>query len=74
MASMRLFLALNLPKKERERIQRAARPLREQELPVRWVEESEYHVTLKFLGQVRPEKVEGIQEVMDRVAGSTVPF
>ena len=71
---MRLFLALNLPKKEREKIDRAARPLREQELPVRWVDEADFHVTLKFLGQVRPERVESIQEVMDRVAASTIPF
>lgn len=71
---MRLFLALNLPKKERQRIDRAARPLREQELPVRWVDLEDFHVTLKFLGDVRPSGVEGIQEVIEKVAGSTVPF
>ena len=52
---MRLFLALNLPKKERQRIQRAARPLQEGGLPVRWVDVEQYHVTLKFLGTVRKE-------------------
>ena len=71
---MRLFLALNLPKKERQRIERAARPLREQELPVRWVGLENFHVTLKFLGDVRPDKVESIQEIMDKVASTTVPF
>lgn len=71
---MRLFLALNLPKKERQRIERAARPLREQELPVRWVGLENFHVTLKFLGDVRPEKVDSIQEIMDKVASTTVPF
>jgi len=71
---MRLFLALNLPKKERERIERAARPLREQGLPVRWADVGDYHVTLKFLGDVRPERVEGIQAVLDRVGAATLPF
>ena len=71
---MRLFLALNLPKKERERIERAARPLREQELPVRWVGIDDYHVTMKFLGEVRPARVDAIQEVLDRVARATLPF
>lgn len=71
---MRLFLALNLPKKERERIERAARPLRERKLPVRWVGLDDYHVTLKFLGEVRAERVPGIGEVIDRVAGATTPF
>lgn len=71
---MRLFLALNLPKKARQKIQRAARPLREKDLPVRWVDLDHYHVTLKFLGDVRPERLEEIQEAADRVAGSTVGF
>lgn len=71
---MRLFLALNLPKKERERIDRAARPLREQELPVRWVGIESFHVTMKFLGEVRVERVESIQAVLDRVAAGIHPF
>lgn len=71
---MRLFLALNLPKKARQKIQRAARPLTQQELPVRWVDLDHYHVTLKFLGDVRGERVEEIQAAADRVAGATVPF
>ncbi len=71
---MRIFIALNLPKKERQRIHRAARPLREEDLPVRWVDPDAYHVTLKFLGDVRPERLAGIEEALGRVAGSTAPF
>lgn len=71
---MRLFLALNLPKKARQKIQRAARPLTEQDLPVRWVELDDYHVTLKFLGDVRPERMPRVREAADRVAGATAPF
>lgn len=71
---MRLFIALNIPTKEREKIGRAADPLRERDLPVRWVGPDEYHVTLKFLGDVRPDGVEGIHDVLDKVGGSTAPF
>lgn len=71
---MRLFLALNLPKKERERIERAARPLREHGLPVRWVGIDNFHVTLKFLGNVRSQLAEPVQEVMDRVGAETPTF
>jgi 2'-5' RNA ligase len=71
---MRLFVALNLPKKERERIHRAARRLREEELPVRWVEPDAYHVTLKFLGQVRPERMATIEASLAKVAESTGSF
>ena len=71
---MRLFIALNLPKKERDRIHRSARPLRESDYPVRWVESDQYHITLKFLGDVHPDKVERVQKALDRVAGGTPEF
>lgn len=71
---MRLFIALNLPKKERERIHRAARALRESEMPVRWLEPDHYHVTLKFLGDVRRERIPAVEEAMARVAGTTRAF
>jgi 2'-5' RNA ligase len=71
---MRLFIALNLPKKERDRIYRASRQLRERELPVRWVDPAEYHLTLKFLGEIRPGVEPRIETVLERVAGATAPF
>jgi 2'-5' RNA ligase len=71
---MRLFVALNLPKKDRERIHRATRKLRDEELPVRWVGVDGLHVTLKFLGEVRRERLEQVQEAMTRVAASTKAF
>jgi len=71
---MRLFIALNLPKKERERIYRAARPLREEDMPVRWLEPGHFHVTLKFLGEVRRERLAEVEEAIQRVAQSTAAF
>ncbi|HSG09664.1 MAG TPA: RNA 2',3'-cyclic phosphodiesterase [Longimicrobiales bacterium] len=71
---MRLFIALNLIKKERQRIIRAARPLRDVGLPVRWVEEDNLHLTLKFLGEIRPERVPGLEQAMATVAEGTAPF
>ena len=69
---MRLFVALNLPKKERARIYRACKVLRECELPVRWVDPEHYHVTLKFLGEVREDRMEGVQDALNHVASATV--
>ncbi len=71
---MRLFISISLPKKEKDRIHRSARPLREREVPVRWTESENYHITLKYLGVVRPEKVDLIQGVMQRVGEATSPF
>lgn len=71
---MRLFIALNLPKKLRTRIHRAAKPLRDEDMPVRWVDPEHYHVTLKFLGEVRRERVPGIEGGMARIAAETRAF
>lgn len=71
---MRLFIGLKLPKKQKMRIHRAARPLREDELPVRWVAPDNLHVTLKFLGEVRKDRVPAIEEALGRVAASTRAF
>ena len=71
---MRLFVALNFPKKERQRIHRAARRLREEDLPVRWADPDAFHITLKFLGEVRAGGLTAIEESIGRVAASTAPF
>lgn len=71
---MRLFIALNLPDDEKERIQAAVMPLREANLPVRWVEPENYHLTLKFLGDVQPERVDRVAAAVDEVAAKTAPF
>jgi 2'-5' RNA ligase len=71
---MRLFVALSLPAKERERIFRQARPLRDAGFPVRWIEVGLFHLTLKFLGEVHPQRVDQATKILDRVASGTSVF
>lgn len=71
---MRIFVAVNLPEAERLRIHDAMAPLREAGLPVRWSPPEAYHLTLKFLGEVRPELASRLPGALDRVAAATVPF
>ena len=71
---MRLFIAINIPKKEREKIHRSARILRDRDYPVAWVKPDLFHLTLKFLGEVRPKSMPGIEEVLTRIAGATEAF
>lgn len=71
---MRLFIALNLPKKERTRIHRASRVLREADIPVRWVDPEHYHITLKFLGEVRKDDLPRIEASMARAAAGNRSF
>lgn len=71
---MRLFIAINFTAKDRRRMYSAGRTMREADLPVRWVDVDQLHVTLKFLGEVRPERVPQVKEAVARVAEKTQPF
>jgi RNA 2',3'-cyclic 3'-phosphodiesterase len=71
---MRLFVAINFTAKDRQRMSRAVRRMREAELPVRWVDPDQIHMTLKFLGEVRPERVPDVVAATARVAEKTQPF
>ncbi len=53
---MRLFIAINLPPDLRQRLWEAADPLRTAGYPVRWVAPDGIHLTLKFLGEVKPAR------------------
>jgi len=53
---MRLFIAINLPPELRRRLWEAAEPLRSAGYPVRWVAPDGIHLTLKFLGEVAPDR------------------
>lgn len=68
---MRLFVALNLPKKERDRIYRATKVLRGSGLPVRWIDPENYHITLRFLGNVAEDRVTQVEGALTRVATAT---
>lgn len=70
---MRLFVAFNLPEHDRDEIHDCCAPLRERDLPLRWIEPENYHVTLKFLGQVESDRVVGIEEALASASDSP-PF
>jgi 2'-5' RNA ligase len=70
---MRLFIALELPATDHERIHRVVHPLRTRDLPIRWVDPDAYHLTLKFLGDVSTERLPELERAMrDATAGLTL--
>ena len=57
--TLRLFLAISLPDPVKDEIEKAQRQLREA-FPgklVRWTKREQFHLTLKFLGNVRQSRV-----------------
>lgn len=71
---MRLFIAINFTVKDRQRMYSAGRKLRDADLPVRWVDTEQLHMTLKFLGEVRSERVDDVKAAVATVAAKTEPF
>ena len=71
---MRLFIALNIPDSERERIHHAAQPLRDAGFPVRWLDPETFHLTLKFLGNIDADRLPVVEKVVRRVADATRAF
>ena len=71
---MRLFVAVNFPADFRQHLRDATERLRTADLPVRWVDGSALHLTLKFLGQVARERTAAIAEVLDRAARASRAF
>jgi 2'-5' RNA ligase len=70
---MRLFVAINLPDALREEIHDAVAPLREDGVPARWVKASSYHVTMKFIGEVRPDDGNAMEEMLRRCVSGYRP-
>lgn len=72
---MRLFVALNIPDAERERIAaEVLDPLRERLPAVRWVRPETLHVTLAFLGERSDAELREAHTVVREVAATRAPI
>jgi RNA 2',3'-cyclic 3'-phosphodiesterase len=67
-ASMRLFLAIELPPDLLDALESAIVPLRAESPEIAWVPPTKRHLTLKFLGDVSEERLDHVVALADRVA------
>jgi RNA 2',3'-cyclic 3'-phosphodiesterase len=61
---VRLFVALEIPSEIRENLAALIRELRTIASREKWVRAENLHVTLKFIGEMAPEKVSPIREAL----------
>jgi len=61
---MRLFVALSIPPELRENIASLIQNLRRADARPRWVNPENLHITLKFIGEVHPEKLLAIGDAL----------
>ncbi|MBM4187279.1 MAG: RNA 2',3'-cyclic phosphodiesterase [Gemmatimonadetes bacterium] len=71
---MRLFVAVPLAASAEGEVAVILDRLREANWPVRWVRPEGIHVTLKFFGEVAPDRLETIAEAIDFAARGTRPI
>jgi 2'-5' RNA ligase len=71
---MRLFAAVPLPGSAQEATARTLREFRALPWPVRWVHEEGLHVTLKFFGEVTPDRHETIVEMLGYCVNRMMPM
>jgi 2'-5' RNA ligase len=68
---VRAFVALNLPDATRRALWTAVMPLRDLDLPVKWVRPDAIHLTLKFLGEADDARAPELVDALRRaVAGA----
>lgn len=69
----RLFLAISLPEKVKNRLAALQKELAKSQADVRWVRPEGLHLTLKFFGQVPEEKIERLSSVITKVIEALKP-
>ena len=67
---MRIFIGIDLDPEVRARIARFVEGVQGFAPEARWVRPESLHITLKFIGEQPPERVEAISERLRRVEGS----
>ena len=66
---MRLFIALDLPERTADNLERSASQLKQLSAKGRFVAKQNYHLTLHFLGEVAESDVMYVQAAMDGETG-----
>jgi 2'-5' RNA ligase len=69
----RLFVAVEVPPEVRAALEAALAPWREALPAARWVPPQHLHVTLRFLGGVRPDLVDGVSAAVGAAARTVAP-
>jgi 2'-5' RNA ligase len=68
----RIFIAVNLPKEIKEKL--AVFSQKWKDLPAKWVEPENLHLTLIFLGYLKEEKIPKVCQIVKEIASKYQPF
>ncbi|MGI6435683.1 MAG: RNA 2',3'-cyclic phosphodiesterase [Syntrophomonadaceae bacterium] len=71
---MRAFIAIPVPEAVKEQVEKAKSQLLQVNPDIKWVEYNNYHLTLKFLGEINGQQVQKIGERLRQVGECSPPF
>lgn len=71
---MRTFLSISIPEPVKLLARQMSQKLATAPIDVKWVEYQNYHLTVKFLGDVSPSQLMSIREKMKTVGDNCPPF
>ncbi len=71
---MRTFIAIELDKEAKDLVYRAQQKIKEKVRGIKWVEYENFHITLKFLGEVGENKLEEVKTAIEKVSAKTEKF
>lgn len=73
-AGVRLFIGIEVPDKQKRSVERAIQELRLALPNAKWVPRENWHVTLKFLGEVPDERLGDVEQIGREAVAKTSPF
>ena len=73
---MRIFIAIEIPQNIRVKITEITDYLQSKTSPtaVKWVDYENLHLTIKFIGETKQEKIEEITKVLSQSLAHQAPF
>ena len=72
--TIRAFIAIELTGQAHDELACLQSALRKSGADVKWVEPEKIHLTLRFLGDLGPEKAEELKKILAETAAGSNPF
>ncbi|GAB6098672.1 RNA 2',3'-cyclic phosphodiesterase [Halanaerocella petrolearia] len=73
-SKVRCFIGIQLNQVTRNKLDKIKNILRDCSLDIKWVEEYNFHITLKFLGEITKQEIENIKEILSKITADKAPF
>ncbi len=74
MATIRAFIAVEIDDQTRQKISELISTLKKSNADIKWITDSQMHLTLKFLGNIDKDKVQGISDSISNISDNFNSF